>query len=161
MATLAIQRYPDEYDDMVVRPPCEQDETVLRFRQYYKYDLPWITVRAEGHGGTRFPDAVSAIQNLMIDQRTTTLLRADRTSVGVVIDDIKRAPFAYFRFLSIVSFLLFTLSLGFYSLLGVMLFNPVLALFGAFGSLLTSILVEASLLNQRKSLGIRPSGIRS
>lgn len=75
----------------------------------------------------------------------------DSHSVRLVLEQIKKAPIAYFRFISVIAFLGFVFSLVFYLAFKTILFNPLLAVFGALGSLLTVLLVEASLRLEKRN----------
>lgn len=75
----------------------------------------------------------------------------DSHSVRLVLEQIKKAPVAYFRFISVIAFLGFVFSLVFYLVFKTILFNPLLAVFGVLGSLLTVLLVEASLRLEKRN----------
>jgi len=75
----------------------------------------------------------------------------DSHSARLVLEQIKKAPVAYFRFISVVAFLGFVFSLVFYLAFKTILFNPLFAVFGALGSLLTVLLVEASVRLEKRN----------
>lgn len=121
-----------------------------------------MTIAASGNYGFRhenWPETypvASAVAPFIVPSQSITKNGAARdhlsnkTSMGIVLDDIRRAPFAYFRFATLVSFLLFVLSLSLYLSFHVLLLNPIFAVFGAIGSLLTALLVQASLIVEGK-----------
>jgi hypothetical protein len=129
MASIAVRHYSEDYDDMVVAPTCDVDESGLAVAAI---PVLWPSVP---HVNVRFG--------------ADSLLETH--SIRLVFDNIKRAPIAYFRFMSTIGFVLFTFSLLFYLVFGTIVFNPLLAVFGAFGALLTLLLVEASLLVEKRN----------
>jgi hypothetical protein len=144
MDSVAIRKFSDEYEDSFIDSRCETDETdALPSGDYQLRPAQW---------SNRYFNVWSAIPAPFVVSlgKTTNYVGAkeslsDRASVSIVLDDIRRAPFAYARFFSVMGFLMFMLSLLLYSFFQVQLFNPVLAAFGEIGSLLAGLLVQTSL----------------
>lgn len=61
-----------------------------------------------------------------------------------VLQNIKAAPVAYFKFFSALAFALFTFSLVFYYISDTILVNPIFGAFGALGSAFCWVLVSVS-----------------
>jgi hypothetical protein len=142
MASPAIRDYSDDYDDIVVahHPHHDLDDLNILIPEDYPLD-PIEIVSAFHENDVPIP----GLSHARLD------LRPDSHSVRLVLEQIKKAPVAYFRFISVTAFLGFVFSLVFYLAFKTILFNPLLAVFGALASLLTVLLVEASLRFEKRN----------
>jgi len=150
MASLAIRHYSDDYDDIVVSPPCHLDDSGLSAHgEYVVKMVPWSAGYSENQTVVAIPLLYPSAHRAKVSSGAGSLV--DSHSIRLVFENIKGAPIAYFRFMSAIGFLLFAFSVLFYLIFGTILFNPLLAVFGALGALLTVLLVEASLLIENKN----------
>ena len=141
MATSAQYRLED-YEDIVVTDRFDVDEIGLSTHGDYLIGPRQHSPRYYGHNVVTIP-VLSAV--------SPQLPTVEAQSLSLVLRHIKRAPVAYLRFMSILAFMTFVASLIFYLAFQTVLFNPLLAVFGALGSLLTLGLVEATLLVEKRN----------
>lgn len=153
MTRSAMHKFPDEeeYRDILVELPCDAlgtdgpsiDDYTLRSNQWEKwYARRWRTVSSP------FPVPSTPVARHLVAEDSSE----GAASLRIILEDVRRSPFAYFRFVSVVSFLMFGLSVILYSFFHVLLFNPVVAVFGAIGSFLITLLVQASLAIEKGKL---------
>ena len=88
-------------------------------------------------------DMVAALELAAL--RSLEMVAAEEPdSVRRVIEHIKAAPIAYFKFASLTALLCFVFSIVFYLVFHTILINPLFAVYGALGSLLSWLLAAVS-----------------
>lgn len=137
----------------VVDDYCESDEGLYKvrgasrgLRDPWETELAKLRVYEPGRRRREWTGFFKELPEREIRQAATreTSPALEQSAAEYVLEEIKKAPVAYFEFFSSIGFVLFAFSLAFYYVFDTILVNPVFAVFGGLACLFSWLLARIS-----------------